>query len=227
MQAYCKIGIALPMYKRQAHYTLSPLLTQDLTNVSLYISMDNKGQWDLCGFEEMSGYESAFKKVQYEDKTTGLVANTFNALDMAFRDGSEWVLYLEDDLVPSKDIMSLIRYHIANNGTRTLCLCNLDCSEDVGAIFEGTDMIGWGFLINRNTFNLIREVWFNPPMWDFSVAWYLKNLGHSFMFPEVSRIKHIGNNGTHIRSDKFNKELQKNLKFYDGDDNINYYIKSK
>src|SRR5690606_27557478 len=114
---------------------------------------------------------------------------------------------------------------IENNSDKTLCLCNLESGYDSSIVFEGTDMIGWGFLIHISTFNKIREVWFNPPMWDFSIAWYLKNLGHKFMFPEVSRIKHIGNNGTHIKSEKFNRELQNNLRFYDGEGNINYYIK--
>jgi hypothetical protein len=226
------VGIAIPAYKRSLHKILAPLLEQDVSDIKLYISLDTNGDTSIASFDELSNYEIIFRGIEFEQEVTGIVANTFNALDMAFKDGCEYVMYLEDDLILSKDAIDLMYFYIEQtlcNGLlwehASLCLCNLEEGSDPSALFFSQSMIGWGFVIHRATFEKIKDAWFTPPMWDHSVARHLREIGHTFIFPEVSRVKHIGVDGTHVQNEVFNQELQKNMKFYEGRDGLNYYFK--
>lgn len=190
------IAIALPTYKRDVTKLLKSIRDQD-PFVHIY---------------------------QSQDTGVGLVNNTYKSINDCFLRGYEWVLYLEDDLEIAPDTMSLINWYLQQGKTNTLCLCNLQSGNDESAMITKSEMIGWGFLIHKTTYKLIEPYWKVPPMWDLSVSKFLNGTGHQYYFPEVSRIKHNGSDGTHVIGDTMNNNLQSGLKFATNSNN-NYYFK--
>jgi hypothetical protein len=192
------IAIAIPTHKRDITKLLKSIRDQD-SNVYIY---------------------------QSQDDGVGLVNNTYKAINDCFLQGYEWVLYLEDDLEIAPDTLELISWYLKQKKTNMLCLCNLDSGDNENAIITRSEMIGWGFLIHESVYQLIEPYWKTPPMWDLSVSRFLNGTGHKYYYPEVSRIRHTGVDGSHVIGDTMNNDLQSKLKFATNINN-NYYFKNQ
>lgn len=140
----------------------------------------------------------------------GCDGNTFASAELAFSFGSEFNLYLEDDVVISKDALVMaeaFRKRSADEPS-VLCLRRWHEAQDLSKPVIITNAPGMGLLGNGFAYSMrwyrqfIRPWWFywSPTLpgfgWDWSLSHGLDTTGVRQYRPLVNRSQNIGLNGT-------------------------------
>lgn len=136
----------------------------------------------------------------------GCWVNTFLAANFAMSLGSDFNLYLEDDIIISRDALALTNqfwktpYHV-------LCLRRpekvITKEPDRVSAFKG-GLLGDGFAWRKELWPVIRSLWFGRShqgfsMWDWSLEDGMKAANISQCRPCMNRSQNIGISGTHQR----------------------------
>jgi len=132
----------------------------------------------------------------------GCWSNTFLACEIAHALGSDFNLYLEDDLIISSDTLALCDY-FADNAAGVLCLRTPEsrASDKPSTLMDiRGGLFGDGFAYHGNQWPSIRAGWFAATdnkhlMWDWCLERFLSE--NAQWRPLVSRSQNIGLHGTH------------------------------
>ena len=131
----------------------------------------------------------------------GVLRNPFELLKRTFDSGAEGVLYLEDDVVLSKDAVNMASWYFAQE-TKNNYLCMNLYNHDSAADADPAAMVG-GAKFSALGMALTKEQWktyFEPNWsndrrgWDFSITALVES-GKKVLQPRVSRSHHIGRQG--------------------------------
>lgn len=137
----------------------------------------------------------------------GVNPNTYLAVEHAFRIGSGYNVYLEDDVLLSRDALTLAEQHRCAIFPELLAFRRR--KEDLAqpqlvcrSAEEG--LLGCGFAMWTKDWPRVRSHWFevNPPehkgeTWDLALGAALEAAGTLIWRPMVNRSRHIGVTGTH------------------------------
>lgn len=176
------------------------------------------------------------KKVIYNSKVLGVFNNPYNLLSTVFNDGSDYNIYLEEDLIFSQDITDLSEWFVKNLDDHEyshfstymhMSQAKWKC-PDIRYIRERKDLVfsPLGFVLTKYQWNThFKPNWYiNNKGWDFSILQYIKSNSLKNVEPHVSRTKHIGHYGTNcVFESKQDHDDIYNVVYYDGP-NPEYYI---
>jgi glycosyltransferase involved in cell wall biosynthesis len=199
------------------------------SDYTLYIRIDAGGDRFRDVKRVAFGVNFMAADVFYPQQNEGCIMNTFKLMEQAFeREGTDWNVYLEDDLLLSPDAFNLVEWYIAHageikatKGTQDIgayCLCRLRESGDPEKVYLSRAFVGWGFLMDARQWQIYakpawcsaKRLWGYDRMWDNSVADYIRTCGATVFnaFPELSRITNTGRVGTHFTAQKYDQLMQ-------------------
>ena len=149
--------------------------------------------------------------VSVHTENIGCDANTFEAVELAFRfGGSDFNLHLEDDTVPSPDALDLGGWFGGggnaggSGGGSAFLLLHSDSrgGESPFALREIMRFNSWGWGVSRAHWELFRREWNtkknHPRGWDWSMNLSVQRHALIGLQPFLSRVKNIGrNDGTY------------------------------
>ncbi len=146
-------------------------------------------------------------------------ANVYSLLRLAFdRLGADWVIVLEDDLVPARDFLSFFRtaheqlLSARSADDRMLAVCGwsnwnfsrsvADAEADPDLLYEVrlTRFNSWAWAIDKRRWPLAQTIW-----WTYFVAWdgafqrLRERTGLLCATPLISRVRNIGMQGVNFR----------------------------
>lgn len=162
----------------------------------------------------------------------GVRMNPYTLLTNIFNDGYDYIVYLEDDVIFSPDILKIAEWYYDNSDENCLCLnlFNYKSKEENPSKIIKSPKDNKTTLECRNftalDFILTKEAWikyFQPNWfkdyrgWDHSINELLKHNEQLYTLqPEWSRSNHIGiEGGTHFNPDQYQHHF-KNIKIYQG-----------
>jgi hypothetical protein len=162
------------------------------------------------------------KKVKFIDvditvnKTIlGVRQNPFNILTKAFNEGSDYNVYLEDDMILSPDAFDFFNYYHDNLHTQDrLCACAYNYNSDPAynnLVTLSNDFVALGVGIFKNHWNdYFKPYWFNEQFrkdmeidmggiggWDWCIRAVMKKFNMTTIMPTYSRSYHTGKFGVH------------------------------
>lgn len=157
--------------------------------------------------------------VVLNDKKNGVLHNPWVAMDTAFSDGCDFAVLAEDDIIVSSDIAE---YFTALFGmfspvdTLGVSAYSSLASGDPARVLRIPHFWGllWG-VWKESWYDHLRDTWDHdysthngiPGVesgWDWNInTRIMPDLGKSFIAPEVSRSRHIGRYGEHVRPQDF------------------------
>lgn len=138
----------------------------------------------------------------------GCWVNTFLAANFAMQLGSDLNLYLEDDIIISRDALTLVDQFEKTNA-KILALRRPESTLAPNPIFVKPfvgGLFGDGFAWRKDLWPLIRCLWFaadgkgNLSMWDLALEEGLRRANISQVRPLMNRSQNIGITGTHQKS---------------------------
>ena len=144
----------------------------------------------------------------------GITANALGVLDRAFDAGSEFNVYLEDDLLLAPDTLDLANWYATHPRQPECVLLNLcNCVEETPdksgvKVINTTGFNSWGWVATRESWHKwIRPNWFNDynevlgmqwghGCWDWSINGFIRSNHLNVMRPTCCRVTNIGEVGT-------------------------------
>lgn len=149
--------------------------------------------------------------IAVNERKLGVRNNPFQVLVDAFLVGSQFNLYLEDDLVLAPDAVAVANWYYEQQLPNALCLNLLNygsCGDDHTAMLrreEAFNALGLG--VTRQSWEAhFRPQWFvddpedRSTGWDWSLHRYLRRRGELYTVqPALSRSNHTGRYGTYCR----------------------------
>ncbi len=155
--------------------------------------------------------------VSHNPHRLGVLTNPWHALDTAFRDGADFVVLAEDDLLPSTDVLEFFTWaaHTLPGDVLAVCAASLapaaTAAQDHDITLSGTFCSQlWGTWADRWT-GVLRETWdhdyssggADESGWDWNIYRRLVP-GRRVAHPVASRVTHIGRfGGTHTTEASF------------------------
>lgn len=142
--------------------------------------------------------------VQVNPGILGLRNNTYDVCNRAFYShGVDSIMYLEDDIVVSPDVLDLWDWYLKQDLTNigVMSLYNIRVNGDSELICKTKAMSGWGMFITFAQYEkYAKPVWRNKPrMWDSNLAENIRKFDDVYnLMPMLSRVNNIGENGTHV-----------------------------
>ncbi len=223
--------ISIPVYNRPE--TLKALIDSfiatgtDLTDYRFVFSVDPSDRTnEVVNIANDPRIRSYIEMIDINPVKLGVVGNTYKAISMAMALEPEWNLYLDDDMVVAKDALSLLEWSFENVKLNfaAVCLCNIENEgNDLCRVKTHKGFMGWAFAMTPIQFTAYaKNVWFNPPMWDWSVGKYVEGIGVPFIFPAVSRARHGSSHGVHL-TPAGSEALQKDMVLYNDSENWQDY----
>ena len=158
----------------------------------------------------------------------GCPMNTFQSIHHPIDNlNYDFVVKLEEDVIVSRDVLSVSQYYVNNysedKSIACLSLANTNSDPKDPSVFRKMYTLSpYAFVITKFHWNrILRDFnFFNDERgWDFSVNRYIQGSVQKrcSIYPEYSRIKHIGEHGMHMMPEyEVNRELL-NVSVYDGD----------
>lgn len=152
-----------------------------------------------------------------QKENVGINRNSYEGMKFCFEElRSEWVLYLEEDLVLSPDALAFLRWCQSKSkilpNVGAYCLCNRakDRPDPTLVRYGSRRFIGWGFMMHQSVWHAVaKNCWCNgSSMWDNRLANNLRSHGYFQVFPYLSRVTNVGRIGTHLTPAKYD-ELMK------------------
>lgn len=222
-----KKTITIAAYNRPDHLRmlLDSLRAQllPLRNFQIIVSVDAGGDKFCEVMEIAKSIDFVSSQVFHTAQNQGTNHNTFWLMDYVFDIlGTDWNVYLEDDLVLSPDAFNLVEWYIEHaeelrnygdiSDIGAYCLCRLRVHGAPENIYLSRAFVGWGFLMAAHQWETYaKPAWFNPKkMWDTSLATYIREQGPKILnaFPELSRITNTGRGGVHFTPEKYDALMQ-------------------
>jgi len=221
-----------PDYTQKVLNTLKEQ-NKKLNDYKLYINIDSgcKEVVDICKKIDFIETDIKIFKSGESNIRKRIDLNTYDVMERTFNDGSDFNLYLEDDVIMSPDALDIMNWYIEQNLTdiATLCLCNLwdRTNPDENLIYGVRCFCGWGFITNKLQFEkYFKPAWLTKPSWDKAVANHIRTFEKVYnLVPQLSRTSNIGEKGTDngacyrlfMIGHKYNKTDKK----------FNYYLQDK
>jgi hypothetical protein len=153
-------------------------------------------------------------KIQINASNFGVRLNPFEALKYVFMDGSDFNVYLEDDILLSPSAFKLANFHyreFANSEHVAACsFHNYQSRPDKDVVEMISEFVAIGFSLTKTSWKkYFRPYWFDDGIaeeqqiggigWDWSIRAVIKKFNLQVMTPFYSRTTHIGEVGTHCR----------------------------
>ena len=161
-------------------------------------------------------------EVAWPKENEGINRNTYAVMTWAFdRAGSDWNLYLEDDLELSPDALAMCdwfieRYDAIKRGYQdvaAMCLFNQGGTKRADTLHYTRRFTGWGFLMPRSSWvQYAKTAWFAcaPGMWDNCLANYIRAQGPKIVnvMPDLDRVNNTGEVGSHFSAERFRQRME-------------------
>jgi len=216
-----------PKYLRKA---LDACRRIDWSGFRLYIGLE-----PLC--DECAAICEAIDFVETEiirnETCLGINDNPFNLLERAFADGSEYNVYLEDDVLVSPDILDMTNWYLQQDLSNVMHLqffqSNSAPSYPASMLLHDL-FLCWGFVCTADQWREhIRKAWYtNPPeiTWDVSVLEYMQAHKLDGYIPMFSRSSNIGAVGTNASASPELERLSALPHYQDGK-TVNYRVETE
>lgn len=192
--------------------TLESLSKNDLRNYDLfYIGIEPVNEKCFKIVEQINFIPT---EIILNERVLGVRRNPFNLLSKLFDEGSEFNVYLEDDVLLSPDAFMLADFHYSHfkNKEDTYLLCsfynylNKELFEK-SKVFAYDNMVSIGFSLFRESWEKwIKPYWFDDNIsravkikglgWDWSLRAVMKKFKLKTLSPCLPRSFHIGEKGT-------------------------------
>lgn len=201
---------------------LRSLAKNDLNGWSILVGLEKSDTIDvqLELLEYFLPQANIFKRswdVSYN--VYGIARNSHDIITKAFELGSEYNLYLEEDIVVSPDVTNLADWHYEIESD-AICLCLLSRPRKKSIVIENPDSAiiscrnkcfklhscprgfsSYGFGVKKNIFfKHMSPNWFDERGWDMGVIDCINSSGMPVLLPYKSRSDHIGENGVNVQS---------------------------
>lgn len=189
----------------------------------IFVSMDHS----LACLDLITEIDWIGVNVSCAQSRLGLSLNTFLAPSLAFSSGSDFNLYLEDDLILSPDALDLCNWYERESsddpGVGMVLWRNNIATKDQCSLVDGLGQGGHGngFVCTKNQWESFwRKEWFGygsegpGRQWDLHTDVRLRELGLHVMSPIYPRSVQQKIDGTHGKSSDENPLM--NVPIYDG-----------
>lgn len=204
------------------------LLSNDLSGWRIFIALEpsdcTQEFFDICANSLSADQYS----ITVNHERLGIRLNPFNAINTAYSFGSEFNLYLEEDLVISPDATELAMWFYRNHSPDWLAL-NLLCGPCGTAgylsspwypqtLLETKLFNSLGFAMKRDQWKEhLEKIWMGSEStphirpsqwsaawgWDWTVyAYVAKSSDLKVVTPAFSRVNHLGSTGHHVTPDR-------------------------
>lgn len=225
-----KKTITIIAYNRPNEFKrmLKSLVKNNLEGWDILVGLEpsNMIHQQLDLLEEFIPQANIFKRTwEVNNHRTGIARNSHDIIVKAFESGSDYNIYLEEDLVVSPDITNLADwYYELEEDTLCLCLCNIgrvyqDLNNSNAAIIypspectfcgQGTGFSSLGIVMKKDKFlNEMSPHWFHEQGWDWGVLYHIKETQQKVLIPYQTRTDHIGVFGTHVSGHRHQKKLK-------------------
>ena len=224
-----KKTITIIAYNRPHNFEcmLKSLSKNNLEGWDILVGLDHSDVIDqqLDLLERFIPQAEVFKRDWCDDFPRNSIARNGHDIVMkAFLTGSEYNIYLEEDIRISSDVTSMADWYI-NLEEETFCLSftnvgrcyqdlinsdaaiiypNAHCTSSGGGI--GFSPMAW--CIKRDVFfNEMSPCWFHQQGWDWGVHHYLVRTDRRLLIPYQTRVDHLGLHGAHVGNAKHNRTL--------------------
>ena len=173
-----------------------------LEGYKLYINIDTgncKEVVDICKNIDFIETDIKIFKLEEDETNKRVNENTLDVIRRAYNEGSEFNLYLEDDIIISPDALDLMDWYTKQDLTKisALCLCNiLDKEVNPEIIFKTRACCFWGFVTSEYQFRTYFEPkWTDGYCWDSHIARYIRTFDVCNLMCQLSRSTNIGKIG--------------------------------
>ena len=186
---------------------LASLAKNDLSGYRIYFGLE-PGCTPVIDLADAFPHED--KIIVINQKKLGVCDNPFNVLSLAFSQGSEGNIYIEEDLALSPDVTQVADWYLDQvDKTQVLYLGLFNMTSDPSKpeqFFKGRSFSPLGGVISKDQWN----TWFKPnwknnaePIkiwgkwgWDWCMSAVIRNNPElRSIFPKASRTNHIGREG--------------------------------
>ena len=203
--------ISLAAYNRASYLelTLNSLKQVDWTGYKLFVSLENgatEAVRRLC-----ANIDWIDKEVHVAARKLGCDHNTHRSVCMPFDAGSDFNIYMEDDIEISRGLRNLADWYAAYNDQKNVCLCTESFTDRQGPtnqllLFENFN--SHGFMCTRAQFDKhLRKQWLDHSFsvdtdkgWDWNINNYVtRHSGSRIVSPLHAYTHHIGVMGTYCK----------------------------
>jgi len=186
--------------------------------------MKVRGEWDIYMRIEPNGHGSYAVATSYGLEPVvnrvrrGVLSNIWYTADDLFNDGADFVIFAEDDVLVSDDIVEMMEFGAANyrDDPNVLGVCSTQRWVKPTPEQEWTMRLrnhfaapSWGTWADR-WYDLLRDDWdhdYTHNGWDWQVGRMVLDDGYRFAVPDFCRCQHIGMVGTHMNAATFQSAL--------------------
>ena len=143
----------------------------------------------------------------FRDSAQALSDHVMFGLDELYSGSAQYGVFVEEDLVPSKDFIEYLQIAAGIIDKDKSLFCASAWNDNAFEPFAGDNLKflrtngfpGYGWLTTRRTANLVRgKMPYGAVNWDGWLADEVKQMQMECIVPEVPRIRHLGGGGTHI-----------------------------
>lgn len=220
-----KIAIAMPMYNRR----------NNIAEVIVSLSKNNLTDCVIVTSEEpcesvselLDGITFLPIKRHKNPERLGCNANIVQSLNLAFEEAN-YVICLEDDIVPGKDFIELYRWYFNQveltkqypvitsyhkSDENYLGIIDIFCKTLIDKVDSRYGFCPWGWGLTKENweskFNKFKFIDLPAAMtWDLQFAEHLINNNLKMLHPVVGRSQNIGSEGTYVISKEFHEQYQ-------------------
>ena len=203
---------------------LKSLCKNDTTGWAMFISIEPS---DLrpAMIDMVKDYYPDINFILPETKL-GVTLNPYRLLEHVFESyGSDYNIYLEEDLVVSPDICNMADWYCScERESMCLCLCNIGKMElDLHSPFSaleyaapeltqsggGNGFSALGIVLTKNAWlEDFKPYWLTSPRgWDWSMHDRITESQKKILIPYKTRSDHMGEWGTHVGGPEHNRKL--------------------
>lgn len=225
--------IVITAFKRPSSLEklLISLCLNNLSGWAIIIRLEPSSETALCALIAKEILKDYDFDIHVNKIIEGVRMNTFNAVQSAFTQDAEVVLYLEEDLIVSPDTLDMCNWYYENHSDDILCLNLLARITGSSACFSSLDYPKE--LIKTKSFNSLgialtkkqweaffKDSWLLRPKnhltyrgqktdgWDFSIYnSLLSNPNLYVLQPLLARANHVGGKGTYCTDEYQDKSF--------------------
>jgi hypothetical protein len=220
-----KIAIAMPMYNRR----------NDIAEVIIALSKNDLTDCIIVTSEEpceevsslLDGINFLNIKRHKNPERLGCNGNIVQSLNLAFQE-ADYVICLEDDIVPGKDFIELYRWYFSQveltkkypiitsynkSNDNYLGIIDIFCKTLVNKVDSVYGFCPWGWGMTKENweskFNKFEFIDLPSSLtWDLQFAEHLIENDSKILHPVVGRSQNIGSEGTYVPSKEFHEQHQ-------------------
>lgn len=194
---------------------LDSLRANNLSGYTLYCSVEpgDKEVFSMC-----SKINFVPTVITLNHRKRGVRDNPFKILSLVFDSGSDFNVYLEDDIILSPDALNLANWYSTRINSNCLCGLFFNYGSDISKptiIRKVRDFNALGFVLNKDSwYKKFSPMWYSDNRgWDWSIVSYLLRTPDLYCYqPITGRSNHIGRVGGVHASPAFHDQTFSNLK---------------